>query len=112
MGTRYPRLVTRSYLAWMLGTYLVCVGIGVQVAVTQPENRPYVYGGLAALTIAAVLIALVDTIAARTRPTVSGQAVALLRAQAKHLAAGGDAASSPLAAFTSTGLITAAVTRS
>lgn len=55
-----------------------------------------------------VLTALADTVAAHTAPATSGEAVALLRAQAKHLAAGGDAATSPLARFTSKGLVRAA----
>lgn len=55
-----------------------------------------------------VLTALADTVAAHTAPGTSGEAVALLRAQAKHLTAGGDAATSPLARFTSKGLMRAA----
>lgn len=107
--------VLRTSVALREATQVAVVGSGPQALLrVRAGNR----GGHLALLVLSdyvqrsqppqVLTALADTVAAHTQPAASGEAVGLLRAQAKHLAAGGDAATSPLARFTSKGLVRAA----
>lgn len=107
--------VRRTTLALRDATVVEVVGSGPQALLRVRGGR--VGGHLLLLVLSdqvrraqspETLIMLADVLATHTAARTSGTAVGLLRAQAKHMAATADPATSPLARFTSMGLIKAA----
>lgn len=106
--------VTRTTVALREATRVAVVGSGPQALLQVRAGRR---GGHLVLLVLSdyvqrsqspeVLSALADTLTAHTASATSGEAVGLLRAQAKHIATGGAPATSPLARYTSKGLVRA-----